>query len=143
MPKQWDMDEFQEEMRAASVSHVAWLDKPIPHFSLLRDLSRQSTRHGPEAREPDLMLLCEQVNWLVGAVHKIQKNMEAGQPKGAGPDNYDMTVEQVRDLIRAKYEPGKSVYPSDIANEHNLDYDTVVEAIDLLWKEHRAKDGGT
>ena len=69
----------------------------------------------------------------------MTKMLEA--PDESGPDNYDMTAEQVRDLIVEKYEVGKPVYPSDVADDHNLDYDTVLEAVELLRKEGQIDDG--
>ena len=51
-----------------------------------------------------------------------------------------MTAEQVRKLILDNYELGESFYPSDIADKHGLDYDTVLEAIEMLRKERRIKD---
>ncbi len=70
-------------------------------------------------------------------IENLLKNMAANE---GGPDNYDMTAKQIKDLILDNYELGKPVYPSDIADDHGLDYDAVLEAIDMLRKEHRIKD---
>ena len=75
-------------------------------------------------------------------VKEIQEALKAGDFAEEGPDNYDKTPEQVRDLIIANYKLGVPFYPSDVADDHGLDYDTVVQAMDILRKEGRLKDGG-
>lgn len=80
------------------------------------------------------------MDWLVGAVREIKKSLETRNADESDPDNYDMPVEQVRELILENYKLGESFYPSDIADKHGLDYDTVLEAIDILRKERRIKD---
>lgn len=85
--------------------------------------------------------LSEKVDWLVGAVHNMSKLETTGGDE-SGPDNYDMTAEQVRDLILENYKLGVPFYPSDVADDHGLDYDTVVQAMDMLRKEGRLKKGG-
>lgn len=79
--------------------------------------------------------MSERVDWLVGAVH----NMSKAKPTGGedGPDNYDMKAEEIKNLIQEKYDLSKPTYPSDVANDHGLDYNEVLKAVDLLCKEGR------
>lgn len=143
LPKQWDASEFQEAVKAIPTFHMTLVDRPNIQFLPLRDLPMRPTQQDTEERKPDFIRLCEQVDWLVGAIYKLQKDVEAMRPDESGPDNYDMTAEQVRDLILANYKLGVPFYPSDVADDHGLDYDTVVQAMNMLRKEGRMKDEGT
>ena len=97
--------------------------------------------------QTDVKQLNEQIDWLMCAVHDmmkmegtindIKKILEAMQEDENVPDNYDMTAERIRDLILEKYDLSKPTYPSDVAEEHGLDYDEVLKAVDLLRKEGR------
>lgn len=102
----------------------------------------QPTYYRVEMRELqyNVVVLRERVEWLVAAVQDIMKSLEARSLDESGPDNYDMDPEQIRQLILKNYKLGESFYPSDIADKHGLDYDAVLEAIDLLRKERRIKD---
>lgn len=55
---------------------------------------------------------------------------------------YNMTPDEIRDLMVEKIELDKSFYPSDIAMEYGLDYDRVLKAVDILRKEGRIVDRG-
>lgn len=52
-------------------------------------------------------------------------------------ETYNMTPDEIRNLMVEKVELDKSFYPSDIAIEYGLDYDKVLKAIDILRKEGR------
>ena len=69
----------------------------------------------------------------------IQEVLEVVKADKNSPDNYDMSPEQIKDLILAKYDLSKLTYPSDIAFDHGLDYDAVLKAVELLRKEGRAE----
>ena len=55
-------------------------------------------------------------------------------------ETYNMTPDEIRNLMVEKVELDKSFYPSDIAIEYGLDYDKVLKAIDILRKEGRIVD---
>lgn len=72
----------------------------------------------------------------------IKKMLEPSRVGNDITDNYDMTVEQIRDMILEKYDLLKPVYPSDIADDNGLDYDAVIEAIEMLRRDGRVKYEG-
>lgn len=51
------------------------------------------------------------------------------------PDNYDMSVEDIKKLLAKECKSGQQYYPSDIALDHGLDYDKVLEAVASLKEE--------
>lgn len=51
--------------------------------------------------------------------------------------NYDMPVGEVKDIILRECPKGELFYPSDIAEKHGINYDTVDEAIEMLDREGR------
>ena len=53
------------------------------------------------------------------------------------PDNYDMTPEQVKEIILEKVGLNRSFYPSDLSMKYGLDFDTVLEAVEILRQEGR------
>ena len=55
-------------------------------------------------------------------------------------ETYNMTPDEIRNLMVEKVELDKSFYPSDIAMEYGLDYDRVLKAIEILRKEGRIID---
>ena len=55
------------------------------------------------------------------------------------PDNYDMSVEDIKKLIARECKPGQQYYPSDLAFEHGLNYDTVLDAVASLEEEGRVQ----
>ena len=50
-------------------------------------------------------------------------------------DIREIPIDEIKKLILAERGDGKPFYPSDVAFEHHLDYDAVLEAMDVLRKE--------
>ena len=97
---------------------------------------------------------------MTQAIHDIQKSLESvGQdvevikndvhnllhkPVDENGDEYeksqeiiDMPVDKIKELILSTVGIDNLFYPSDIAMDHNLDYDAVMEAVDMLRREGR------
>ena len=136
--------------RIVSVKDITPVIKPHSASYWVTMLSQMS--HVPDLTvvqklQTDVKQLNEQIDWLMRAAHDmkkmegtindIKKILEAMQEGENVPDNYDMTAEQIRDLILEKYDLSKPTYSSDVAEEHGLDYDEVLKAVDLLRKEGR------
>lgn len=136
--------------RIVSVKDIAHMVKPHSASYWVTMLSQMS--HVPDLTvmqklQTDIKQLNEQIDWLMRAVHDmkkmegtindIKKILEAMQEDENVPDNYDMTAEQIKNLILEKYDLSKPTYPSDVAEAHGLDYDEVLKAVDLLRKECR------
>lgn len=47
----------------------------------------------------------------------------------------EMPIDDIKKLILDRLDGDKPLYPSDIAMDHNLDYDAVLEAVDMLRRE--------
>lgn len=52
----------------------------------------------------------------------------------------EMSVEEIKKLILTKMDKSKPFYTSDVADEHNLDYDAVAEAVEELLREGRLEE---
>ena len=81
---------------------------------------------------------------VIKALNEIKRNQHIMMQKiddvtteKISDETYNMTPDEIRDLMVEKIELDKPFYPSDIASEYGLDYDMVVKAIDMLRKEGR------
>ena len=54
-----------------------------------------------------------------------------------GEDNFDLDKESVKKIILKETHVGQIFYPSDIANEHGLDLETVMEVMSELKENKR------
>ena len=86
-------------------------------------------------------------NDVVKTVNKIQKDqciimqkIDDAITEEVTDETYNMTADKIRDLMVEKIKLDKPFYPSDIAIEYGLTYDSVLEAIDILRKEGRIID---
>ena len=52
--------------------------------------------------------------------------------ENAGENNFDLDKESVKKIILKEISVGQIFYPSDIANEHNLDLETVMDVMSEL-----------
>ena len=84
---------------------------------------------------------------IIQILNKIQENQRVMTQKiddatteEIPDETYNMTSDKIRDLMIEKVELDKPFYPSDIATEHGLDYDRVLETIEMLRKEGRIID---
>ena len=84
-----------------------------------------------------MRVLVEDMEWVKENMRVILQKLDEGTAEEASPDNYDMTASQIRDLILEKMDPDKPFYPSDLAMEYGLDFDVVLEAVDILREEGR------
>ena len=142
MPTEKDMFGFSVEagLAAEPYEEMAWVVKQ-GMAPMTPPLTRAVRRHKETQEPPEyIRMLLERIARLEATVRDIKKLLEANTVADDGPDNYDMTAEQIRDLIVANYRLGIPVYPSDIADEHGLDYDATLAAIGMLRKEGRIKD---
>ena len=65
----------------------------------------------------------------------IEEVLESHLDVQDGPDNSDMSVEDIKTLITKECKAGQQYYPGDIAYEHGLDYDRVLEAVTSLKED--------
>ena len=70
----------------------------------------------------------------------MMKKIDDVTTKKISDETYNMTPDEIRDLMVEKVELDKPFYPSDIASEYGLDYDMVLKAIDILRREGRIID---
>ena len=73
------------------------------------------------------------------AMRELMESHLGLQDEPDAPDNYDMSVEGVKSLLLKVCKQGSKFYPSELAVEHGLDYDTVLEAVASLKKEGRVE----
>lgn len=52
----------------------------------------------------------------------------------------EMSVDEIKKLILTKMDKSKPFYPSDVADDYNLDYDSVTEAVEELLCEGYLKE---
>ena len=84
-----------------------------------------------------MRVLVEDMGWVKENMRTILQKLDEGTAEEASTDNYDMTAGQIRDLILEKMDIDKPFYPSDLAMEYGLDFDVVLEAVDILREEGR------
>lgn len=82
----------------------------------------------------------EMLDGLRDEVQAIRELLESHLDTSDEPDNSDMSVEEVKELILAEVELDRPFYPSDLAEEYGLDLNATLEAVDMLRKEGRIKD---
>lgn len=63
--------------------------------------------------------------------------VDLGDPE---PDNFDMPVDKVKELILKECNLGKKYYPGEIAVDYGINYDTVLKAVDILRSEGHIED---
>ena len=85
--------------------------------------------------------LSNDVGRLANDIHAIRKTIGAHEVIEAisTSNNFNMTQTQVRELILNETSDGKPFYPSDIAMEHGLDLEVVVNAVDNLRNEGKLR----
>ena len=59
-----------------------------------------------------------------------------GEPK----ELVEMSVDEIKKLILTKMDKSKPFYPSDVADDYNLDYNAVTKAVEELLREGRLKE---
>ena len=80
--------------------------------------------------------LKEDVAWMRNIIRKNMQNQDI-LVSNEIPDNYDMTPEQIKEMILEKIGVDKPFYPSDFAIEQGLDFEAVIKAIEMLRQEGR------
>ena len=122
-----------EQSIATMQKTMRWTDSIQP------DLDEQVMQLASEMRElkKDVMILMEKVDWLIESNRAIQKVVVTDTDDEQIPDNFDMTQDQIKELILREVSVGESFYPSDIAVKHGLDFDAVLEVVDRLRSEGR------
>lgn len=88
----------------------------------------------------DIVGLKENIMVLQNEMKTIRELLESHLVIQDEPDNYDMTPDQIRDLILEKVQVGVPFYASDIASKYGLDYDAVVTAIEQLRAKGKIND---
>lgn len=83
--------------------------------------------------------ILEALDVLQGEVRVMRELLESHLNIQDEPDNYDMSVEDIKKLIAKECKLGQQYYPGDLAFEHGLNYDTVLEAVASLKEEGRAQ----
>lgn len=79
--------------------------------------------------------LLKRLDVLQSKIQDLQETLESYLDVQDEPDNYDMSVEEVKKLILKECKRGEEYYPGEFSLKHGLDYDTVVEALNSLQKE--------
>lgn len=87
----------------------------------------------------DIAELKEDVMGLQDEMKTIRELLESHLDVQDEPDNYDMSVEDIKKLIAKECKPGQQYYPGDLAFEHGLNYDAVLEAVASLKEEGRVQ----
>lgn len=77
----------------------------------------------------------ERYGMIRGKLDKIRDIATDNRPRVL--KNYNMPVDEVKSLILKECAAGKPFYPSDVAKKHEVNYDTVDEAVEQLRKEGR------
>lgn len=84
----------------------------------------------------DVRSLKEDIAWMRNLMRSTMQSQNTLVSDGT-PDNYDMTPEQIKEMILEKIGLDKPFYPSDLATEYGLDFDAVLEAVEILRQEGR------
>lgn len=99
----------------------------------------ESLEESVRKMQEQMQSLIEDVEWMREGIrviiHRLDDDVEE-----ESPDNYDMTPDQIRDLILEKVQVGEPFYASDIASKYGLDYDAVVTAIEQLRAKGKIND---
>lgn len=81
------------------------------------------------------------VELMKGDIRNIMKKLDdVTNEDGELRETEKMPVGDIKNLILTEMEVDKPFYPSDVALDHNLDYDDVLEAVELLRREGHIKD---
>lgn len=70
------------------------------------------------------------------SLSKIKQKLDVPEP----PDNFDMPVNKIKEILVKECIPGNSFYPSDIAFKHGLDYQATLDAVEILRKEGKLEE---
>ena len=82
----------------------------------------------------------EDMEYIKEGMRIVMQKLEDDDAGEDAPNNYDMTASQIRDLILDKVGLDKPFYPSDLAMDYGLDFDAMLEAVDMLRREGRIVD---
>lgn len=85
----------------------------------------------------EIQNLREDVAQLRDLIHDVVVQNQDPSVDSDVPDNYDMTLEQVKETILEKVGLHRPFYPSDLSMKYGLDFDVVLEAVEILRQEGR------
>ena len=118
--------ELMHRRSAEALKHPSMQDEPL--YERVRRLQEQ------------MQVLMEDMEYIKEGMRMVMQKLEDDDAGEDAPNNYDMTASQIRDLILDKVGLDKPFYPSDLAMDYGLDFDAVLEAVDVLRREGRIVD---
>ena len=106
----------------------------------IRSSTQNEIEDSVRKMQSQVQILMEDMEWVKEGIRHIIQTLEDSSIEEELPDSYDMTPDQIKDLMLEKVQVGEPFYASDIAGKYGLDYDAVVAAIDKLRTEGRIND---
>ena len=77
-------------------------------------------------------------NDMRNLLHKLDDKEWEGY--GEPEELVEMSVDEIKELILTRMDKSKPFYPSDVADDYNLDYNAVTEAVEELLREGHLKE---
>ena len=87
----------------------------------------------------DSVEIKENIMRLQDEIKTMRELLESRLDVQDEPDNYDMSVEDIKKLIVKECTLGQQYYPGDLAFEYGLNYNAVLEAVASLKEEGRVQ----
>lgn len=113
------------------------LEHPMDTLAYIKSEFQTSSMSNPDNMKNLCIELCELIERILKNQNDMRRDKEEEEEFeerqiSNGGDNFDLDTESVKKIILKEVSVGQIFYPSDIANEHGLDLQTVIQVMNEL-----------